>query len=86
MEASDDIAYISSDFQDAIKLKLISKDEALQILEDMEFVGSKAEYSGINEWGDLLKKCFEQDDFSKVSSALINSPYARQTCGSFLKH
>ena len=43
MEASDDIAYISSDIQDALKLKLITREEVLNLLENIELPQSLAD-------------------------------------------
>lgn len=72
MEASDDIAYISSDFQDALKLKLIDFDEALEILKDINIAETCTDVEKRN-WSDYLQASLESDNFEKITSVLIKS-------------
>ncbi|MDI1351191.1 MAG: dNTP triphosphohydrolase [bacterium] len=72
MEAADDIAYISSDLQDALKLNLINDKQAGELLSGV-FLPDDQEDINIRSWNDVLKNCAHHKDYGKVTSLLIKA-------------
>ena len=70
MEASDDMAYISSDFQDALKLSLIGIDNAISILEDIDLPTYKSDLEK-SSWKEFFSVAFEKDNFEIITTLLI---------------
>ncbi|WP_347252508.1 dGTP triphosphohydrolase [Legionella sp.] len=69
MEVSDDISYISSDIQDALKLKLISTDQIREEFKSIKFPEQQGNLN-IHNWDEALKDCTD-NDFTKITSLLI---------------
>lgn len=73
MEASDDIAYISGDLQDGLKLGLISFNQAKDtILTNITRYDASFNVEHIN-WGDILTKAFDSQDFSKPLTYMLRA-------------
>lgn len=72
MEAADDIAYISSDLQDAMKLNLISREDVLILFADIDLPENLYHLDKKN-WSDFIQHSFDIENFGVVSSVLIKA-------------
>lgn len=72
MEAADDISYISSDLQDAIKLKLVSLESIRNLLAKIPFPENNHNLH-LRSWDDVIDYCDDKKDFTKITSFLIKS-------------
>ena len=72
MEAADDIAYISSDLQDALKLNLISSNTVEKLLKDIPFPEHTNNFE-LKSWSEVLDYCEEKKELTKITSFLIKS-------------
>ena len=70
MEAADDIAYITSDLQDSLKINLIGKEDIYNILKDVDFPNDLPDVE-IKSWKELIDYAFSTGDFDKLTSSLL---------------
>ncbi|HHU0122979.1 TPA: dGTP triphosphohydrolase, partial [Legionella pneumophila] len=87
MEAADDIAYISSDLQDALKLNLMSKENVLSVFTEINLPESLYHLDKKN-WVDFIYHSFDTDNFGVLSSLLIKAMIqnTKNNLGNFLEN